>query len=491
MTSTSLSSLSTVPWSKLIGAIGLIYVLDKIIKYEFTSPLRKLPGPRSSILSIIHITLVRLFTKNPYIVVAMHKRYGSLVRTGPTTVWVSDIHMVRRLLSTHKFGKSEIFDAFKLAGDNLFSTRNVEYHKVQKRLMLPAYSPNALEQLEPMIYSSGIACLIDRIDKYVDDGQSMDILHLLSCMTFDVIGEVAFGKSFNLLSETKDSVPIVKWMNAATAVGTKKLLLGRFFHQAFAPSDSRLVDKLLKFANETVEKRRNSGQSDRKDTLQQLIDSVDEETGATMSDEDIIAQTLILMIAGTDTTALSLTWIVYLLVEHPACLQKLRDEILTAYPDLSVKPTNEALQSLPYLDALLHEALRIRAIVPYGLSRLIPKEGVTLGDDFLPGGTTISISLNALYFNEDVYPDPTVFKPERWFTTPEKLAEMKQYFLPFSMGPRSCIGRNLAWMEIRLTVAELVRRFDFTAMPDNDMTPVNWFILRPRASKYMVKPQRI
>ena len=99
-------------------------------------------------------------------------------------MWISDVPSIRRILRTHKYGKSQLFDAFKIVGDNLFSTRDIEFHKVQKRLMLPAYSISALNDLEPMIYDGGVAGLIKRIEQSADAGQAIDIMHLLSCMTF-------------------------------------------------------------------------------------------------------------------------------------------------------------------------------------------------------------------------------------------------------------------------------------------------------------------
>ncbi|RKP25656.1 cytochrome P450, partial [Syncephalis pseudoplumigaleata] len=170
--------------------------------------------------------------------------------------------------------------------------------------------------------------------------------------------------------------------------------------------------------------------------------------------------------AGTDTTALTITWTMHLLMEHPAHMRRLRDEVIAAFPNLDVKITHDALQSLPFLDAVLHESMRVRAIVPYGMSRVIPEGGITLGGYYLPAGTTVSSSLNSLHYNEKVFPEPERFLPDRWLTaTARQLGHMKHHFIPFSLGPRACIGRSLAWMEIRLAVAEVVRRFDFTALP--------------------------
>jgi cytochrome P450 len=92
-------------------------------------------------------------------------------------------------------------------------------------------------------------------------------------------------------------------------------------------------------------------------------------------------------------------------MEHPECMKRLRDEIVTVYPDPHVKVTNDAVQSLPYLTAVIHEALRLRAILPFGMSRIVPKGGITLGDHFLPAGVssiklTTAISRYQLIYHE-------------------------------------------------------------------------------------------
>ncbi|KAI8047858.1 cytochrome P450 [Syncephalis plumigaleata] len=94
--------------------------------------------------------------------------------------------------------------------------------------------------------------------------------------------------------------------------------------------------------------------------------------------------------------------------------------------------------------------------------------------------------------NEQVFPDPLASKPERWIDAdPKQLEVMRQHFMPFIIGPRACLGRNLAWMELRLTLAEVLRRFTFTKLPGNDMTPVFRATLCPRGNKLMAKPCRV
>ncbi|KAI9591962.1 cytochrome P450 [Syncephalis fuscata] len=486
-----LALFSSALWWEIPLVIGAAYIVQKIIECEFVSPLAKIPGPRPTLWTVVALNIKQLYTEDPNIIINMHKKYGPIVRTGPKTVWVSESEMIRKMLSSHKYKKGAIFDAFKIGGDNLFATRDIEFHRVQKRLMGQAYTPTALKELEPMIYKVGVARLVARLRRHANAGETIDLMNLLKYMAFDVIGKIGFGKSFNLLDETEKIHPIMDWIDSATTLGVKKLFLGSLFHPSMARQNIKDTDSLLDFAKQTVEKRRNSDYNGGKDTLQQLFDAIDEETGATMSNETIVAQSILLMVAGTDTTSVTLTWIMYFMTEYPECAQKLREEIMAVYPYSSTEIAYDAIKSLPYLEAVLQESMRMRSIVSHGLYREIPEEGLTLGGYFLPPGTVVTSCIILINFDENVFPDPHVFRPERWLTTPEHLATMKKYSIPFSIGPRACIARNLAWMELRLTIVELMRHFTFTPSSKNDMTPIESFTLRPKGNMFLVQPHNV
>ncbi|RKP23573.1 cytochrome P450, partial [Syncephalis pseudoplumigaleata] len=360
----------------------------------------------------------------------------------------------------------ELYDVFKVGGDNLFATQDIAYHRVQKRLMANAYTPTALRELESMVYEEGVLRLVDRLYAHADAGETVDMMVLLKHMTFDIIGKVALGKSFKLLDTPSESIPIIEWINASTMLG-------------------------MMFARNMVEQRRNSGRGAHKDTLQQLIDAVDEKTGSTMSNDDIVAQTIMLMVAGTETTAVTLVWALYFVTAYPEYARKLRAEIMATYPDPSTPLSYERIRSCAYLEAFLRESMRMRPIVCIGFLRRMPAHGITLGGHYIPEGCAVASSVIVMDFDERVFPSPDTFQPERWITTPEQLAVMKQHSLPFSMGVRACIARDLAWMELKLTLVQLLRRFTFTPSPDNDMTPIERFVLRPRKDQFLVQPHRI
>ncbi|KAI9596188.1 cytochrome P450 [Syncephalis fuscata] len=482
--------ISAVPWLGVAAVLAAGYILRMLYEQEYKNPLSKVPGPRFSAFNVLWTNFQQLYTEDPAIALDLHKRYGPIVRIGPNEVWVSGVTMIRKILGSYQFKKSFHYEAFRTEGNSLFTTNDAEQHRLQKRLMLPAYTTNSLSELESLIYDVGISRLVARLRRHADAGDTVDMMDMFQRLAFEIIGEVSFGKSLELFEEKKTLHPIMKWINGATTYSALKMLLGPLFRPSYFPESTQCVEDLSIFSKQAIEKRRKYGGHRRKDSLQKLIDAVDEETGATMSDQDLVAQSIMLMVAGTDTTASTLTWTLLLLIEHPECARRLVEEIKALYPDPDTKITYEDVQSLPYLDAVLNESMRIRPIAPHGMPRVVPEGGITMGGYFLPAGTTVFSSFNALHLNEHVFPDPDVFKPERWLTSPDQLAIMKQHFVPFSMGPRACIGRNLAWMEMRMAIFELMRHFTFVASPENDTKPVDHFVLRPRGGKYLVRPYR-
>ncbi|KAI8050504.1 cytochrome P450 [Syncephalis plumigaleata] len=463
----------------------------QLIEQEYLSPLAKIPGPRPAMLGAFISDMKRAISLQRADVAEMHERYGPIVRIGPNTLWVSSSSSIRKVNGTHQYIKGSDYERARTGEANVFNTRDADYHRIRKRLMIPAFTPNALNDLEPLIYDVGLARLITRIDEYADAGTSFDLMDLLKNMTFDTIGEVGFGKSFGLLDEKREQHPIIQWMNSRLLYGSFKIIFGKLFSMNMLPKLAKNIKDLDDYALQAIAKRRKQGDLGRKDTLQQLIESVDEATGERLTDQSIMSEVLLLMIAGTDTTALTMTWTMNFLLQYPETFKRLAEEVRSFYPDPDTRIAYKDVLSMKYLDAVLHESMRIRPIAPHGMPRIIAEGGTMLDGYFVPGGTTVMVSIGVMHMNEEVFPEPHVFRPERWIdSSADELAKMKLNFAPFSVGPRACLGRNLAWMELRMTIAELARRFTFEASSKNDMTPLFRGPTNPKGGKFIVQAHR-
>ncbi|KAI8057112.1 cytochrome P450 [Syncephalis plumigaleata] len=394
--------------------------------------------------SAIYIAYKKICILDGSNIPSLHKYYGPIVRAGPNVVWVSSAASVRKSTDLIRTDYEGIISY----AENVFTTRNPDYHRIQKRLIMPVFTPNALASMEPYIYDTCITSLVNTIGEYADAGKVADLTSLLRNMSFDAIGEIGFGKTFEFLDESKEKHPIIGWMFSIRTLAIMKSILGRLFSPKMFP---RLKKENQDFDNFALDN----------DILQQLVAGVDQETGTQLSDEVILANMFILLY---HTTAVTLTRVIAHLMDHPKCYKRLQEEIKATYPD----PSCEHGLS----DAVIHESMRVHPVAPFGMPRIVPKGGTTLDGHYVPEGTTVMVSINVMQMDKDAFPEPEVFRPERWLdSTPEQLAKMRLHFAPFSVGPRACLGRGLAWMELRMTAAELFRHFTFESAGKNSMTP--------------------
>lgn len=161
--------------------------------------------------------------------------------------------------------------------------------------------------------------------------------------------------------------------------------------------------------------------------------------------------------ARSVTTAIAIQNAIYLLLRHPDALARLREEIDSVAEEDEIVLPYDKLKDLPYLKACLDESLRIFPPTTFGLPRKTPAEGCMIADDFIAGGTHVSISAYVAHRDAKIFPQSEVFRPERWLG--EEGKQLQPYFLAFSAGTRGCIGRNISYPEQTVLVASLVHRY--------------------------------
>lgn len=167
------------------------------------------------------------------------------------------------------------------------------------------------------------------------------------------------------------------------------------------------------------------------------------------------------MMAGTETTATALCGITYHLARNPTSLARLTNEIRSAFPDYA-SISMEGLARLPYLRAVLHEGLRMYPPVPTKLPRRTPPGGVTIMGEYIPGDVVVGQHQLSVNRSEQNFKHPYEFRPERWMGDAEFRDDRLDAMEPFSSGPRACLGKNLAWHEMRLMLAAVVLEFDMS-----------------------------
>lgn len=202
-----------------------------------------------------------------------------------------------------------------------------------------------------------------------------------------------------------------------------------------------------------------------------------------MSTRDVIVHLSTNVFAGSDTTAIAMRAVFYFLLRNPDKLAKVRAELDAA--DRAGKlgeyiSYRETTTHLPYLCAVIKEAMRLHPSIGLILERHVPQGGATICGQHIPEGTIVGINAWVLHRDPRVYADPDAFVPERWLdsSSPEKLKEMEQSFFVFGAGPRTCLGKNIVLMEMHKIMPQLLREFDFRLHdPENEWRTRNiWFV---------------
>ena len=280
------------------------------------------------------------------------------------------------------------------------------------------------------------------------------------------MGDLCFAEPFGCLdqaSATEWSTSVINVFIAATwTQGIRRLSgvgtwLGYLVTKLLIPAKAAEWRKIhLNNSREKTMRRLANRTRDHADFMYQILNN---ESKNPLSQTEIVLNMALFISAGTDTTATALTGWTYFVCTHPDVLSRLVSEIRgTLASDDDIKWEN--VKKLPYLDATIHEALRLFPPSAASQQRIVPLGGATIDGYYVPAGTTVAVSPWASTRSRLNFHEPDMFRPERWLGDEEFSNDNLHASLPFGTGPRVCIGRNLAYLELRLILAHLLWSFD-------------------------------
>jgi cytochrome P450 len=277
-----------------------------------------------------------------------------------------------------------------------------------------------------------------------------------------IISKVAFLPPRELL------FPFMKphhLMKIGRAIGAQSLLNKVRFRQDIG----KLVEK--RYAVEKADAEKSEGDK-RKDFFFYLLHAKDPSTGDTFQPQDLVGEAALLVGAGSDTSSTAISALFFYLARNERVLKKLQEEVRAAFTDVEEIKYSAKLTNLPYLRACIDEALRMSPPVPGLLDRLVLEGGAMIDGHHIPAGTTVGVPIYAIHHNETYFPDSFSYIPERWIPGPESSATAgflvtptsvevaKSGFHAFSSGPRGCVGKNMAYMELYTAVARVMFLFE-------------------------------
>lgn len=437
-------------------------ILAKAVYELYFSPLAKVPGPKLAAISDLWLLrkLYRLEKCG-----TLHRsfaEYGPIVRIGPKKIAINDIDAIKPIYGVGtRFVKSTWYETWALSGrQNVFTIIDPKKHASRRRITSQLMSHNNLVKYLPAV-NQHIASLVKLIERKKKLREQLDFLVLYRYLALDILSSATFGKNFRLL-ETGQDHPFSDDLDACVAVlpprGYVPSWLWKVVKRFPSPRWQFLLggeQRIFDYSQNVVMEQERAPLTDPPTIIRKYLDHR-EEDGSALPNDIIIGETANLFFAGTDTTSNTLSFITWELASKPHIQQRLFEE--TSHLAKGEVPPLEDVQGWPYLNAVLKEGLRKYAAAPSHLERVVPPEGATMHSYYLPAGTIIGTQIYSLHRNENVFPQPEEFLPERWLPGNET-EDMRRHYMPFGLGSRICMGQYVAMMEMRLALVALVRHY--------------------------------
>ena len=505
--------------SFLFTALGAFFLASTIYQITWTySKVRDVPGPFLAKFTDLYRLLVVWRRDAHDVHLALHKKHGDLVRIGPNCVSISMPDMVQTIYGIQKgYVKSDFYLPWQnvVGGKrtpSLVFTTDEALHAKLKRPIAPAFSLSTLVEFEPLIDST-TAVFLSRLDEtYASTSKVCDLGQWLQWYAFDVIGELTFSKRLGFLEGAKDVENIIAsvaanfdrcsvlgqmpWLDLLTY---KNPLYLKFFAKPLSSPilsfGQRRVDERLRGEEESASPEINvadpalrgsvlhGSMPSKPDFLSRFL-TLHEEQPDVITDRQLLAYLFANINAGSDTIASTLRAIFYFLLKRPESLAELMAELKQAEAagKLTVPlPTWSECQALPYLNAVIKEGLRLNPAVALPLERIVPPTGLTIGDVRLLPGTIVGINPWVLHRDRRIFgADAEHWRPGRWTEgDAEEIKYMDQHILSFGAGKRTCLGRNVAMLELAKVVPALLMRYDMQlARPDKEWRVLNAWAVR-------------
>jgi cytochrome P450 len=313
--------------------------------------------------------------------------------------------------------------------------------------------------------------------------------------TVDVMAQVALGEDLNTLERGSDALQ--RHFEIIFGILLRRVLAPfPYWRYLKLPADHKL-DRALATSGQAlramIERAReklaqNPARADAPETLLEAMLVAAGSGGQKLTEGEVLANVYTLLLAGEDTTANTLAWIVYFLARDPTVQRELRaevDKVLGAEP---VLPAHARIADMPLLTAIVHETLRLKGPAPF--VALAAARDLTLADVKVPAGTPIFLLLRAVALRTPGLSNPEQFDPQRWLNANSNArTELARASMPFGAGPRICPGRQLALMECALAISALVKHYEITLA---NATPVRErfdFAMEPEDLKVQLRPR--
>ncbi|KAL5360564.1 cytochrome P450 [Aspergillus floccosus] len=484
----------------------LLALLYKYLVYPcFLSPLAKIPNAHwTSAVSARWIEGKRAAGTEVLTIYDLHQKHGSVVRLGPNELTVNSIQGLKTIY-TGAFEKHSWYSDFfiNFHTDNLVGMTHNQPHARQKRMLSKIYSKSYVQESTDLNAISRLIIferLLPLLHGMARSGATINVLPLFQAVGMDFTSAYLFGTKHGTTYVSQPE----EWAHWLDEYENFKYLSRKDRYGGFIETWClHLCDKMQrKETANCVSAGTNAV------VYNQLYSSLVKSPDDRPLRMAVASELLDHLVAGHETTGITVTYIMWELSRQLEVQKQLRQELSSLSQCLEYSedgeeksrlpsglPSAMSIDSLPLLDAIVRETLRLHAPAPAPLPRVTPMSatGTTIdGYQGIPGGVRVSSSAYSLHRIPEVYPQPFEWLPERWLKpSPGKIHDMRRLFWPFGSGGRMCLGSNFALQEIKLVIAAVYANYTTSIVDDEGIEQDHAFISLPKGRKLMLKLRKV
>ncbi|KAI3318071.1 isotrichodermin C-15 hydroxylase [Xylariaceae sp. AK1471] len=494
-------------------ALGLVYAVGLVVYRVFFHPLAKYPGPLLAKITDAH-QLYHAWKGDRHLEFwRQHERYGKIVRFGPNSLSFNSNGALKDIYGFKaNVRKAAFYDAFAHPVHNTHNTRDKNVHARKRRVLSQAFSDSAIKEMERYILAN-VRSFCEQIGLGASEDRKgwtlpKNMADWCNYLAMDILGDLSFGKAFHMLERPDNryaldlvSLATTRHLICGTMRLVEKLHLDKVLFRRIATGRA----KYMAYSKAQLTERTKLGDdTDRRDFFYHLLKARDPETGQGFAMPELWGESNLLIIAGSDTTSTAMAATLFYLVRNPHALQKASEEVRAKFRDVEEISQGPQLNSCTYLRACIDEAMRMSPSVGGIAPREVLPGGNTIDGEFVPEGVVVGTPHYTVHHNAAYYPQPFKYAPERWVTgasassklaggpiTERDVALAQSAFCPFSIGPRGCIGKGLAYIELMTTLARVLFLYDLRKSADFDPAEgrpeLEWG--RQRAEEYQLIDQ--
>ncbi|KAH8883448.1 cytochrome P450 [Thozetella sp. PMI_491] len=478
------------------------FILFLVLAYSFyryvywplvASPIRRIPGPRAYAMTKWRLALDDYRGTRTRAIHALHQEYGTAVRVSPDEVSFSSLSALRAIYGAGSgFERTNFYRMFDVYGrQNLFTFAEVHKHAERKKILAHAYSKSVVLSpaaiARPLI-ERNVKDFLDLLER--EKNVAQEIFHSLHWFSLDSITGFLYGNKHggtralvgdrahramlnDIIEPSRKRLSwyaihlraYTKWLYTRTGLAEKIItnlgLLPMSKPATYTGIRSHALEAWNNIESDLL--ARTATSEDDSSIVAKLWKHQRSEKEPRLDGLDIASEAADHFLAGIDTTSDTLMFVIWALSRDENKVYQERliaelDKIPLSSCNSDGHPTADVADKLPFLDAIIKEALRLYAPLPASEPRSLPVD-TTIDGHLISAGTVVSMSPYTLHRNEKVFPQPLRFMPERWLGECGDLAEMKRWFWAFSSGGRMCIGMHLAMAEMTTLLAALYRKY--------------------------------